>query len=171
MAKGNEIIVSADPKGTFMEGIISGTPTPGICVQIKASVAPVSGRFTFEAVTRADGAKGPIFVLLPDQLQGKIGVGAALGTNLGHAVGDAYVSGTRCFVYAPIAGEDLNLVALSVAGTADDVAIGALFGVDQNTGKILADNSFASAPFQALEVITDPTTDYMLWVKYLGNNA
>lgn len=169
MARGNVIVVSAQPNGKFMEGYISGTPTPGILVE-RTTAAPVNGRFTYQAVTRSTGAIGPVYVLLPDELQGKLGVGAALSPG-GHAVGDAYVTGSRCFIYAPEAGDELNLVVASVAGTADDVARGALFGVQTATGKLIANSSYASAPFQANEVITDPTADYLLWVTYLGNQA
>lgn len=156
--KGNEIIVSANPQGKFLEGTISGTPKPGTCMELVPATGLVGGRFTYRAVTRADGAKGPIYILLPDMLQGKMAT-------------DAYVSGTRGFLYAPIMGEDLNMLVADVAGTADDVAIGDLFGVAQTSGKLKANSGFASAPFQANEVITDPTADYFLWVTYLGNLA
>lgn len=158
MAKGNRIIVASNPRGLFEEGIISGTPKPGTCMEKTAATAPVSGRFTYRAVTRADGAIGSICVLLEDRMQGKLAT-------------DAYVSGTRGFLYYPVAGEDLNMLVGDVAGTADDVAIGDLFGVTQTTGKLKANNSFASAPFQANEVITDPTADYLLWVTFLGSQA
>lgn len=172
MAKGLSIVVSADPRGVFLEGIISGTPKPGTCMQVKAATAPVGGRFTFEVVSRSSGAIGPIWVLREDDFQGKVGVSnVAAYTGGPPAPGDAYVSGTRGFLYAPVAGEDLNMIVASVSGTADDVAIGDLFGVQTATGKLLANSAFASAPFQALEVVTDPTADYMLWCKYLGNAA
>lgn len=158
MAKGSEVIVSANPQGKFLEGIISGTPKPGTLVEVKTSVAPVSGRFTWQAVTRADGAKGIICVLLEDSLQGKL-------------LTDAYVSGTRCRMYCPLAGEELNMLVENQAGTADDIAVGALFGVDQTDGKLVADSSFTSAPFMALEAVTDPVADTLLWTLYLGNNA
>ena len=48
MAKGNEIIVSSEPRGRFEECIVSGTPKPGTVIDIKPTVAAVSGRFTYE---------------------------------------------------------------------------------------------------------------------------
>jgi hypothetical protein len=170
MAKGNLIVVRSDPLGRFEEGVISGTPKPGTCMQVKAATAEALGVRTFEAVTRATGAKGPICVLMPDYLRGRLGVGAAQAFGP-PAAGDAYADGDRGFLYWPEPGDTLNMIVASVAGTADDVAIGALFGVEQNTGKLKADSSYDSAPFQALEAVTDPTADYMLHVLYLGNQA
>lgn len=158
MAKGTKIIVASNPRGLFEEGIISGTPKPGTLMEKKAATVYVSGRPTYQAVTRADGAIGSVCVLLPDTMQGKLST-------------DAYVSGTRGFLYFPVAGEDLNLLVGDVAGTADDVAIGDKFGITQNTGKLKANSGFASAPFEANEVITDPVADYLLWVTYLGNQS
>lgn len=169
MAKGRNVVASGDPQGTFRDVIISGTPVPGTILEM--TTAPeVQGKQTYGLPARASGAKGVIWVYCPDELQGAVGVGATL-TPGGNAVGDAAVSGTIGRIYAPVMGEDLNLCVASVAGTADDVAIGDLFGVQTATGKLLANSSFTSAPFQSLEVITDPTTDYMLCVRYLGNNA
>ena len=157
MAKGNEIIVSSEPRGVFMEGIVSGTPKPGTIMEMMTT-APVNGRFTYRASTRTTGAKGPTFVLLPDNLQGKLAT-------------DAYVTATRCFMYSPVAGEQLNLLVADVSGTGDDVAIADLFVVENTTGKIKANSSNTSAPFQAMEAVTDPTADYLLWCTYLGNQA
>lgn len=170
MAKGTKIIVSSNPKGVFLEGLISGTPKPGTIMELKTATAPVGGRHTFIAATRADGAIGEIFVLLGDDLQGKLEVGAAQSFGP-PAPGDAYVSGTRGFLYCPQPGEELNLIVASVAGTADDVAIGDKFGVEQTSGKLKANSAFASAPFRSMEVVTDPTADYMLWVMFLGHQA
>lgn len=158
MARGTEIIVSSEPRGRFTECIVSGTPKPGTVMELLPATNPVGGRFTFRASTRSTGAKGGIAVLLPDSLQGKLAT-------------DAYVTGTRGFLYWPAAGEELNMIVTNVAGTADDVAIGDLFGVETTTGQLKANSSYGSAPFQALEVITDPIVDYLLWTMYLGNQA
>lgn len=157
MAKGNEIVVSSDPKGVFLEGIVVGTPKPGTIMEIKPGVAPASGRFQWQAFqTPADGKPAIIAVLLPDSLQGKLNT-------------DAYVTLTRCFLYCPAMGEDLNVLRLDIAGTADDVAIGDLFMVDNPTGKLIANSSGGSVPFIALETITDPVADTLMWVKYTGH--
>lgn len=170
MAFGNAILVSTYANGKFFEGTVSGALKPGTVVE-RTSAAPVNGTFTYGAPARATGAIGPIIVLLPDPFRGALGVGASLGTNLGATPGDAYADGDRGFFYMPEAGDELNMIVASVSGTADDVARGALFGVQTATGKLIANSSYASAPFQANEVITDPTADYLLWVTYLGNQA
>lgn len=165
MAKGNRIIVTADPHGTFLEGIIDDTSKPGMCVELvpgSASTWNTAGasNFTnakphFRASSHADGAIGPVFVLLEDRLQG-------------FKTTDAYVSGTECFIYAPVAGEDMNMLLGDVAGTADFVTIGDKFGV-ANGGKIKANNSYASVPFQAMESLAALTADSLIFTKYLGN--
>jgi hypothetical protein len=109
-------------------------------------------------VTRADGDKGPVIILLPDSFQGFLAT-------------VAYVSGTRGFLYMPIAGEDLNLLVGDVAGTGDIVTIGDLYGVTQNTGKLKVNAAFASAPFQANETLPALTADALVWFTYLGNLA
>lgn len=158
MAQGNSIILAAHPRGHFQEGYISGTPKPAVCLEIVPATALVNGRETFRVVTRASGAIGIITVLDADWMQGK-------------TTSDAYVTGTRCFAYNPVMGEEMNMRVTDVTGTGDDVAIGDLFGVEQNTGALKANSSYASAPFQAMETITDPAADYLLFTRYLGNAA
>lgn len=170
MARGKNIVVSGCPRGVFRDVIINGTPKPGTVLELRAT-ADSQGLFSFGLPARASGAKGEIAVYCPDELQGAIGVGASLGANLGSTPGDAAVSGVISRVYFPVAGEELNMIVASVAGTADDVAINDKFGVQTATGKLIADSSYVSCPFRALEVITDPTADYLLHVMYMGNNA
>lgn len=158
MSKGTEVIVTSEPKGVFEECIISGTPKPGTCMEIVPATAPVGGRFTYRAITRADGAIGPICVLREDSLQGK-------------TLDDAYVSGTRGFLYWPVAGEQLNMLINDVAGTGDDYAIGDALMVEQTTGQLKDNSGGASAPFRCLEVVTDPAADFHMWVQYCGNQA
>lgn len=160
MARGNGIIVSANPLGMYDEGFIKTgeTPKPGVVLQIDASVALVGGRHTYKQYARdADGNRpdGPICILLHDYLQGK-------------TPNDAYVAGTRCFVYIPKDGEEFNMWILNLSGTADDHAIGELLSIDSGTGKLVADTG-ESQPFKLLEVITDPTADTLAWVRFVGS--
>src|SRR5258708_5368515 len=95
--KGSTILLSANPKGTFIEGTMADTSKPGTCVQVKAATAYTNGRPSF--VAAAPGTDGkPVMhaILMEDWLQG-------IGT------GTAYVSGTRAMAYVPIAGEELNV--------------------------------------------------------------
>lgn len=157
MAQGNEIIVSADPKGVFLEGIIYGTPKPGTLMQVKASTAMVSGVFTYEVYTPGtNGDRRPIIVLLPDRNQGKLAT-------------EAYVSGDRGFMYAPAPGELLNMLIDDIAGTGDDWAIGALLIAESGSGKLIATTgSPESEPFQMMETVTDPTADHLALCMYTG---
>lgn len=168
--KGNEIIASADPRGKFIGCIVSGTPVPGTCMEKVPATAPVNGRFQYRARSITAGSKGPVAILMADSLQGKLGSGSAAYSGGPPAPGDAYVDGKLGQIYFPVAGEDLNLPVASVSGTADDVAIGDLMGIDAS-GLLHANSAYTSAPFEANEAVTDPTAAYMLWVTYLGNNA
>ncbi len=155
MAKGNEIIVSAQPKGVFLEGTVSGTPKPGTVMEVSA--VATNGTKTFRVYQPGtDGDRRPIYVLLPDHLQGKLAT-------------DAYVSGDRCFVYCPVMGEELNMLVADVSGTGDDHAVGDVMMVDTGTGKlIVTTGSPESEPFILLEASTDPTADALLWCAYTG---
>lgn len=132
MAKGNNIIVSANPRGVFMEGIVKTgeTPYPGQIVQIDISEATVGGRHTFEIYNAdADGGnpKGAYFVVLEDALQGK-------------TAEDAYAAGERIFVYTPVAGEELNLRwdDTDTGTTTNDLTKGTVGIIQDTTGNIIA---------------------------------
>jgi len=162
MAKGNEIIVSAEPQGRFIEGIIYGALKPGTCMQIKSAVEPIGGRFTWQVYDpAADGDQRLVCVLLADALQGKMAT-------------DAYVSGDRCFMYCPIAGEELNMLVTDLdTGTTETWAIGDLLMIDDGTGKLVdTTGSPEMESFICLETFLDPTstqTDYLIWCMYTGH--
>lgn len=158
MAKGNEIIVSMEPRGVFHEGYVSGTPKPGTVMQVQAGTAmDGTGRFTWEAYNAdADGNQRLIAVLLHDKLQGKLAT-------------DAYASGDRCRLYCPLPGEEINMLKGDVSGTADDFAVGDVLMVDDGTGKVIATTgSPESEPFICLEAVTDPTADQLVWCMFTG---
>lgn len=159
MAKGNTILISTDPRGRKTEGYITGTPKPGIMLMLDVSEAERGGRFTWEPFNRTfDAQMGLVAVLLEDELQGVNN-------------DTAYVTGARCFLYFPLPGDELNMLFQNQAGTADDVAFGDYFVVDDGTGKMLATTGTAadkSEPFQALEVVTDPTEDTLVHCYFTG---
>lgn len=161
MARGNEIIVTANPKGNFLEGYIATgeTPKPGTVLQIDPTVALKNGRHTWKIYNRdADGNRpvGPLAVLLPDHLQGKTAT-------------DAYAASTRCFLYCPLPGDELNMLLLDIAGTGDDHSAGELLIVDDGTGKLIATTGSPECePFVLLEDVTDPEADTLAWVMYSG---
>jgi hypothetical protein len=159
MARGNNIIVSSNPKGIFREGIMATgqTPKPGTIMQVDASVALQSGTHTYTAYNRdADGnlPAGGLWVLLPDSLRG---IDATT----------AYAAGDRCFLYEPKAGEELNLLFGNASGTADDIALGDVLMVNDGDGKVI---ETTGTPEQevgvALEAIVDPTADQLIWVQW-----
>lgn len=159
MAKGNRIIVSAEPKGRFMEGIVSGALVPGTLVQIDVSegISDATGRFDWEVFNSdADGDQRLVAVLLEDSLQGK-------------AATAAYVDRDHCFVYVPLPGDELNCIVSNLAGTADDHSFGDLLMIDDGTGELIATTgSPESEPFILLEAITDPTADTLAHVMFTG---
>ena len=162
MARGNCIIVTADPKGQFEEGYIATgeTPYPGMILQRDASVALKGGRFTYKIYNRdADGnmPEGSYWVLREDYLQGKPAT-------------SAYAAGDRCFVYSPRAGEELNLLVENIAGTGDDHALGEILMVNDGTGKLIATTGTPESECaQLLEAITDPTADTLAWCQWTGH--
>ena len=101
---------------------------------------------------------GLVAILLPDGLRGQIAT-------------TAYVAGERCFMYCPVAGEEMNVLLQDVAGTADDFVVGDRLIVDDSTGKFLATTGTAadkSEPFVVLQAVTDPTADTLVRAIYTG---
>lgn len=165
MSLGNGIVLTTPMRGRFEECIISGTPKPGTVMEVK-NTAKIQGRFTYEpaGTTAASGSRGmsadgdriPTPILLADTLQGKLAT-------------DAYADGDRGFLYWPVNGDEINVLYQNQSGTADDVAIGDKLIVDDGTGKLLVSTgSVESEPFQALEVVTDPTADQLIHAVYCG---
>jgi hypothetical protein len=162
MALGNEIVVTANPKGNFRQVKIDGTPKPGTILTPKpGATIDANGIQEYEpagvstGLMTADGTRIPIAILLSDDYQGK-------------TAADAYVDGNMATVYFPIAGDELNVLFLNETGTADDVVAGTtLLIVDDGTGKVIPTAGSPEAePFLALESYTDPTADKLLHVLY-----
>lgn len=162
MAKGNCIVVQSDPKGLFMEGFIAAgeTPKPGTILQRDASVALIGGRHTYKIYDRAadgDQPQGPFFLLRENYLLGK-------------AATVAYAAGDRCFLYVPLPGDEVNLLLLNIAGTADDHALGEILMVDDGTGKLIATTGSPETEVAMLqEAVTDPTADTLAWCVWTGH--
>lgn len=161
MARGSEIIVSANPRGVFTEGTLTAiTPKPGTVMQIDASAGlDGSKRHDFEIFNAdLDGGrpKGPLFILLPDVNRGKLAT-------------VAYASADHCFLYTPVAGEELNMIVKNLAGTADDHLLGEMLMIEDTTGLLLVTVGSAEIePFTLLEAITDPTADTLAHVMFTG---
>lgn len=166
MAKGNKIVVSEAKKGVHLEGYITGAIKPGTCMEIDWSVTPVNGDFYWEpfGITAADGIRGVaadgdrrlVAVLLPDP-------------NTGQASTTAYVTGARCYMYVPVAGETLNMLIDDISGTGDDLRIADILMIDDGTGRLIETTGDPeSEPFKVLEVLTDPVVDTLLHCMYTG---
>lgn len=155
----NTIVLSPEPRGRFIEGIIDGTPKPGTVVQLKAATEPVNGKFTFEVYNRdADGNRpqGPLFVLTEDYLQGRL-------------VTDQFASGDLVKVYAPLPGDELMMLIADVAGTDTDThAIGEILMVDDGTGKLVASSSPETEPFVLAETLAGLTADTLAHCFFSG---
>lgn len=155
-AKGNKIVLSDKPRGVQMEVTVDGALKPGTVVQIKnSSGIDDNGRLTVEAATPgSDGAAldDPLMVL--DAM-----------FEWGQLATDAYVSGEPGRVYIPPVGERLNVLFKDVTGTGESFSFGDLVGIDNGTGLIIADSTFAFLPFKvlsALSAITEDTLNYVL---------
>lgn len=154
--QGSKIIVSTDPKGVFQEVIISGTPKPGVWMEL-TSAALVDLVPTMQVYTPgSDGKARALCILLDDPNQGKL-------------YDDAYVSGTRGMVYFPQAGERLNIRVADVAGTADDHTVSGRMIGQSGTGKFINTTGTPdSEPFQLLEAATDPTSEALMLAMVTG---
>lgn len=156
MAKNSTIVLSAEPKGKFVEGTVFGTPKPGTLMQLKAGILPSGGRFTYEPFAPGtDGKKGEILVLREDDEQGK-------------TMTDAYVTGTRCFMYAPLPGDELNLLLGEVAGTGNTYAIGDRLIANATAGYLIPETGSPQDTVAICnEVVTQVTASHLTWCTIL----
>lgn len=163
--KGTEIMLNASSQKK-VEGIIADTSKPGTIMQVKASTEPVGGRLSYVAYAPGvgDGAPRPLYILDTDYLQGK-------------TYDDAYVSGTRGFLYALQPGDEVNVRKADISGTgsaSEDLAIGDRCLVVDGTGKISKvavgiANASAVYPFQVLETLTDQPAETLVHCRFSGN--
>lgn len=142
----NVIVVTGAPAGRFLEGVISGTPKPGVLMQIKAGTEPDgTGRLTWEVFNGAgDGEQTLVAILRENQLLGK-------------GVEDAYADGDRAYLYCPIPGDELMVrVSAPGTGTGDNFAIGDKLMANDGDGTFVATTgSPESEPFIVIETTSD----------------
>lgn len=154
-----KIVITAHDNRPYKEGLISGTPSPGTVMQIKAATEPQSGRFTWEAYNRdadSNRPQGPLAILCENW-------------KLGKTTSDAYVDGEMGLLWVPQAGEELLVLAANVAGTSDAFAIGDILIVDDGTGKIIhTTGSPEIEPFVAIETVAAIAADTLIEVMYTG---
>jgi hypothetical protein len=159
MARGNRVVVNPDAKGAYEWGYVATAEYPGTIMQLDPSVALKAGKHTWVPYSRdADGnhPKGPFAVIVEDLYQGK-------------AATAAHVAGEICKMYIPLPGDEINLLFGNAAGTADDIALGDILMVDSGTGKVVETTGTPETEVAvALEAITDPVADQLLWTRWTG---
>lgn len=161
--KGTDILINGnEPKGRFLEGIISGAAcAPGMCMEVVPATEPINGKFTYRVCTSgSNGDSRPTTVLLEDNLQGV--VASLTGANL-------YTAGQQARLYVPQPGDELNMLVKNLSGTADSHAIGDLLMIDRAaaTGKLLVqDTASHSAPFTCMETSAALTADALLACRF-----
>ena len=159
-SRGNQILITVEAKGRFIEGEIQGALQPGIAMQIDVSEPIVGGRYVWEAYNRdVDAQQGLVCILLEDRHQGKL-------------MTDAYVDGDRCSMYCPLPGDEMNILLQDVGGTADDHPVGEYVIIDDGTGTFLVTTGTAadkSEPFFIMEAVTDPAADTLAWAMATGS--
>lgn len=164
---GNDIVVTS-PFGQKIEGIITDTSKPGTVMQIVGGTAPVgglNGRLSYKAFAPGvgDGAPRQLLILDVDHLQG--------GT-----YDTAYVNGTRCFLWAPLPGDVVNVRKADISGTGsatEDLAIGDRCLIVDGTGKIskVAVGLAASPivyPFVSMETLVDQPAEMLVGCQVSG---
>lgn len=160
MARGNAIVVEANPRGKRVEGYIASglSPKPGQIMERDPTVALRGGRATYKLYTPGtDGGKpkGALWVLEENNL-------------LGRTTADAYAAGDHCFLYCPLPGEEVNILLLDIVGTTDDHPAGEIVIPQSGTGKFIVTAGTPSVTFQLLETVTDPVADTLAWCEYGG---
>lgn len=143
MARGNSIIVSANPRGVHSEGTASEAFKPGHLLQVDVSAGlDDNGRPYYELFTGATGTR-----CLPTV--------ADIGFQGGTA-NTAYAAGDRVKVYHPLPGEELNVRVNTGVTTTFDMAL----ILETATGVLLATTgSPESEPFACREVLTSAADD------------
>ncbi len=156
-ARGAKIVISAQQNGKFQEGYIEGTPKPGVCLEVKTFFYQEGKHLYRVFQPGADGDRRPVIVLLEDDLQGK-------------TIDDAYATLTRCFVYYPQMGDELNMLFQNQSGTTDDHAAGEVLMIDNSTGLLIATTGTPeSEPFINMVAVTDPAADFLNPCLYTGH--
>ncbi len=163
MARGNGIIVTADPKGQFQEGYVKTGQTfyPGMVVIKDASVDLTGGVHTYKIYDSGTDGKIPAgaFWVVTD----------LTGALVGKTATDSIAAGDRFTAYSPRAGEEINLLLKDVAGTGDDHTKGEKLVVDDASSKLIA---FTGTPETVvallLETVTDPAADTLAWCEWTG---
>jgi hypothetical protein len=151
------------PKGRFLEGIIDDASLPGTWMEVTPGSTDVSGRPHYRHYGSAGGVDGmprEMVLLLEDPNQGMIAT-------------KAYVPGTRGQLYAPLSGEEFNVLTAPATGTGslNVFKVGTRLKGQAATGQFIIDAVSAdTCPFVVRELITQtpPDTATLVFVEYTG---
>jgi len=151
MSSQNQIVVSPNPLGHFIEGTLTAVAIlPGTHVSIDTAGL-------YEAWNEsADGVKGEVIVLIEDALQGR-------------DVSTTYDASDRFFAYIPLPGDELQCLFKNISGTADSFVIGELVMIDDTTGKLITESSSEMEPWAVMETIAALTADALHLVRSTGH--
>ena len=160
---GNKIVLTPEPRGRRIEGVIETALYPGTVVQVKpGSELDAGNRLTWRAFDASgSGAPGLIGVLDFDWQQGK-------------TYAEPYVAGRRGFIYFPLPGDELNMLIADLAGTGatSDFSVGDLLMVQDGTGLLIdagiGTAQYTSRPFMAHENYSDMVGNTLLHVMFTG---
>ena len=147
----NEIVVTADPKGVFGEGVLkTATAKPGISLSLVAGqTKPTDGRYQLEPFS---GGKMFPKIVIPDYLQGK-------------TKDDQYAVNDWVFFYSPQLGDRIRVRLDSTAGA---ISVGTPLYIVSTTGEF-KDLSGTSGDyvFEALEAVAGGAGGLCL-AEYVG---
>lgn len=166
MAHGNPvacIVVSAEPRGVFLEGTIGDTSAPGTKMVMQYGTAFVGGRPTWvrygsggTVPAAADGDPRMTAILCEDKQDG-------IGPTTAYAIGQ------RCFLYVPLPGEEMNILCAPEVGTgsANAFHIGDRFICQHTTGQyVTTSTSSVNADFVCMEhVDLTPDVAGLVWAQ------
>lgn len=158
MAKGNNIVVSANPRGCFLEGVLTAVAaSPGIVMEF-TTAAMIGGRPTWQCFQRGtDGQNALLAILREDNEQG---IPAT----------SAYAASAHCFLYVPQCGEEINILVADVAGTGDIHTIGDYMIYTSGSGKFKTTTGSPNVePFRLLETTAALTADTLIWAMCVQN--
>lgn len=177
MANGNQIFTAGEPRGVHVNGIIVGTPSPGMAILMKPATALANGQPSYQVTGRDfDGQPDMLCILDGDWEQGKLAT-------------SAYITGTPFRGYVPLVGERCNLLVKASSGA---VTIGEKFMVEASSGLFIpypAQNAVYEtgegdaeseliaalnlirrvAVAKALEAIADPSGNALVWMEIISN--
>ena len=158
--RGSRVLISENPRGRFLEGIVDGTPKPGTLMQVAATAVDGNGRHTWGVYDRdadGDNPAGPLAVLLE---RGE-----------GYTYESAYTAGDVCFLYCPLPGDETNLLwATSGTSTGDSLTVAQIGMPEDGTGFILDTTGVECEPVIAMEALSDTvaggTMVWCMWGSY-----